>query len=232
MMSATSPAIAALVSAGVAVAGCASDPRAGFERVQVGDSWASVERLMGRPETTIWEYQATDQVFVKFEDGLVTGLYMRLPKDDPRSTKGDFRPPVDLGMTQGQVEAILGSPTEPAPATRTVPSFGGRFASPKAAPSSPSRLSTWSRRHRSCIRSRHCEPNARHAFARSGGPPLKVFLDLLRTQDSIARRHIAGVAARPSAAWHRRHTTTPMRRDDLPSQAQDVQYGRETHGDE
>jgi hypothetical protein len=49
---------------------------------------------------------------VTFEDGLVTGLSMQLPKDDPRSAKGDFRPPVDLGMTQGQAEAILGSPTE------------------------------------------------------------------------------------------------------------------------
>jgi hypothetical protein len=79
MMSAKSPAIATLLSAGLAVAGCASDPRAGFERVQVGDSWTGVERLMGKPEATIWDYQATVHVWVRFEDGRATGLLMEFP---------------------------------------------------------------------------------------------------------------------------------------------------------
>ena len=65
---------------------------------------------MGKPEATIWEYQATVHVWVRFEDGRATGLMMEFPEDDLRSTKLGFQPPVDVGMTQGQVEAVLGPP--------------------------------------------------------------------------------------------------------------------------
>jgi hypothetical protein len=88
----------------VVVAGCASDPRRGYDRVQVGDSRAAVDRAMGKPEWTTWAYEWNDLSLV-FTGGVATAVAMFTWDTTQRL-------PVASGMTPAQVEAIVGTPRE------------------------------------------------------------------------------------------------------------------------